>query len=73
MSVERQIKIVHGCLILLGLALGYYVSEYWLLLVAVIGAGQIGMGLTDVCGTRWTLNKLPWNRRRGDGAACARK
>ncbi len=63
MDVERQVKVVHGTLILLGLALGWYVSASWFLLVAVIGAGQIAMGLTDVCGTRWTLNRLPWNRR----------
>jgi hypothetical protein len=73
MSVERQIKIVHGSLIVLGLALGWYVNPYWYLLVLVIGAGQIATGLTDICGTRSMLNKMPWNQGRANGAACARK
>jgi hypothetical protein len=70
MSIERQIKIVHGTLILLGLGLGWFVHPYWYLLVAVIGAGQIATGLTDICGTRSMLNKMPWNRRRRAGASC---
>jgi hypothetical protein len=70
MPVERQIKIVHGSLILFGLALGWYVDPYWYLLVVVIGAGQIATGLTDICGTRSMLNKMPWNRAR-TGASCS--
>lgn len=62
MSVERQIKIVHGSLIVLSLVLGWYVHPYWYFLAGVIGAGQIATGLTDQCGTRVCLNKMPWNR-----------
>ena len=62
MSVERQIKIVHGSLILLGIALGTFVNPWWYALAAFIGAGQIATGLTDVCGTRACLAKMPWNR-----------
>jgi Inner membrane protein YgaP-like, transmembrane domain len=62
MNVERQIKIVHGSLILLGLALGWWLSPWWFVLAAVIGAGQIVTGLSDVCGTRACLRKMPWNR-----------
>ena len=62
MSVERQIKIVHGSLIVLSVILGWYVNRYWYLLAGLIGAGQIATGLTDICGTRAMLSKMPWNR-----------
>lgn len=62
MNVERQIKIVHGSLILLSLALGLWVQPAWFALAAVIGGGQIATGLTDICGTRACLRKMPWNR-----------
>jgi hypothetical protein len=73
MSIERQIKIVHGSLIVIGLALGSYVSPYWFLLVLLIGAGQIATGLTDICGTRAMLKKMPWNRSLAADSACLRK
>jgi rhodanese-related sulfurtransferase len=61
-SIERQIKIVHGSLILLGCVLGRLVHPYWYGLAALIGLGQIATGLTDLCGTRACLRKMPWNR-----------
>lgn len=60
--VERQIKIVHGCLIVLSVVLGWYLNRYWYLLAGFIGAGQIVTGLTNRCGTRACLTKMPWNR-----------
>jgi rhodanese-related sulfurtransferase len=70
-SIERQIKIVHGSLILLGLALGWYVSPWWYALTALVGGGQIATGLTDICGTRMLLAKMPWNRRAA--SSCSRR
>jgi Inner membrane protein YgaP-like, transmembrane domain len=60
--VERQIKIVHGTLIVLSVILGWYVNPYWYLLAGFIGAGQIATGFTNRCGTRACLYKMPWNR-----------
>jgi len=62
MSVERQIKIVHGSLIVLSIILGLYINQYWYMLAGIIGAGQIATGLTDRCGTRACLTRAPWNR-----------
>lgn len=61
-SIERQIKITHGSLIVLSLALGAVVHHWWYALAAVVGAGQIATGLTDLCGTRAFLANMPWNR-----------
>jgi len=71
LSIERQIKIVHGSLILLSLALGWYASPWWYALTALIGAGQIATGLTDLCGTRVLLAKMPWNHRAA--SSCNRR
>jgi hypothetical protein len=38
------------------------VNPWWYALAAFIGAGQIATGLTDFCGTRACLAKMPWNR-----------
>ena len=63
MSIERQIKIVHGSLIVASIILGWFLHPYWYAIALVIGAGQIATGLTDICGTRSLLAKMPWNRK----------
>jgi rhodanese-related sulfurtransferase len=68
-SIERQIKIVHGSIILASCLLGYFVSPWWYALAAAMGAGQIATGLTDRCGTRACLRIMPWNRDQPP-AAC---
>ncbi len=74
MSVERQIKIVHGSIIVLAVVFGWYVNRYWYLLAGLIGLGQIATGLTDRCGTRACLRKMPWNEARSaDRTSDARK
>lgn len=62
--VERQIKIVHGTIIVASVLLGYFVSPYWYWLAGFIGAGQIATGLTNRCGTRACLNRMPWNEHQ---------
>jgi len=72
MSIERQIKIVHGSLIVASIVLGCFVHAYWFAIALVIGAGQIATGLTDICGTRSLLAIMPWNRKNR-GTVCSRK
>jgi len=68
MSLERQVRIAAGSLVLLGVALGFLVHEALFGLSAFIGAGLVFAGLTDTCGMGMLLARMPWNRR---GAACA--
>ena len=69
-SLERQVRITAGALVVLGTILGTLVNPWWYALSAFIGAGLVFAGVTDTCGMAMVLAKMPWNTR-GGGAACA--
>ena len=76
-SLERQVRITAGLLVLVGLALGWAVHPALFGLSAFVGAGLVFAGITDWCGMGMLLAKMPWNNRRGDcrngsGGACSR-
>lgn len=62
MSLERQVRIAAGSLVLTGAVLGYLVHPYWIGLSAFVGAGLIFAGVTDTCGMGMMLARMPWNR-----------
>lgn len=64
MSLERQVRIAAGSLVVLGVALGYFVHPYFIGLSAFVGAGLVFAGVTDTCGMGMVLAKMPWNNRR---------
>lgn len=61
MSLERQVRIAAGGLVLLGVGLGF-VSPWFLGLAAFVGAGLVFAGVTDTCGMGMLLARMPWNR-----------
>jgi rhodanese-related sulfurtransferase len=61
-SLERQVRIAAGVLVLIGSALGYFVHPYFLGLAAFIGAGLTFAGVTDTCGMGLLLARMPWNQ-----------
>jgi glyoxylase-like metal-dependent hydrolase (beta-lactamase superfamily II) len=63
MSLERQVRVVAGILVVLGVALGFLVHPAFFGLSAFIGAGQVFAGITDRCGMGMAIAKMPWNRR----------
>jgi rhodanese-related sulfurtransferase len=65
MSLERQVRIAAGSLVLIGAALGYFVHPYWIGLSAFVGAGLVFAGVTDTCGMGMLLAKMPWNQVPG--------
>lgn len=67
-SLERQVRIAAGSLVLLGLVLGWLVHPYFLGLSAFVGAGLVFAGVTDTCGMGMLLAKMPWNQC--DTGAC---
>lgn len=74
-SLERQVRIAAGSLVLLGAVLGAFVHLYWIALSAFVGAGLVFAGVTDTCGMAMLLARMPWNQvsESGDakaGAAC---
>ncbi len=61
-SLERQVRIAAGFLVLLGSVLGYFVDPYWLGLSAFVGGGLMFAGITDTCGMAMLLARMPWNQ-----------
>ncbi len=62
MSLERQVRILAGSLVVVGVGLGLFVHAAFLGLAAFIGAGLVFAGLSDTCGMGMMLAKMPWNR-----------
>lgn len=61
-SLERQVRIVAGSLVLTGVALGWFVHPGFFGLSAFVGGGLVFAGITDFCGMGLLLAKMPWNR-----------
>lgn len=64
MSLERQVRIAAGLLVLMGVGLGFGVHPGFFGLSAFVGAGLVFAGLTDWCGMGLLLSKAPWNQAR---------
>ena len=61
-EIMRQVQIVAGSLVLLGVTLGYLVDPSLFLVSGFIGAGLTFAGTTGWCGMAKLLAFLPWNR-----------
>ncbi|MGE4159547.1 MAG: rhodanese-like domain-containing protein [Planctomycetota bacterium] len=62
-SIERQVRIAAGSLVVLGIALSWMFSPAFLFLSAFVGAGLVFAGITNTCGMAMVLMKMPWNRQ----------
>jgi rhodanese-related sulfurtransferase len=77
MSLERQVRIAAGSLVVIGSVLALTVNPYWVGLAAFVGAGLVFAGVTDTCGMGLLLAKMPWNQVprgpvvAGGGPTCA--
>lgn len=69
-SLERQVRIAAGVLVLLGAVLGWLVHPAFVGLSAFVGAGLVFAGVTDACGMGLLLARMPWNRVKEPAAAC---
>ena len=63
-SLERQVRIGAGSLVLTGVLLGWFVNPAFFGLSGFVGAGLIFAGITDWCGMGLLIAKAPWNQRR---------
>jgi rhodanese-related sulfurtransferase len=70
MSLERQVRIAAGLLVLLGALLSWFVHPAFIGLSAFIGAGLVFAGITDTCGMGMILARMPWNRCKEDTRSC---
>ncbi|MBO0696981.1 MAG: DUF2892 domain-containing protein, partial [Zavarzinella sp.] len=70
-SLERQVRIAAGLLVVLGAVLGWLVHPAFVGLSAFVGAGLVFAGVTDTCGMGMLLARMPWNRSCTPGARSA--
>ena len=68
-EIMRQVQIVAGSLVLLGVALGVWVAPAFFALSAFVGAGLAFAGITGWCGMARLLAVMPWNRPARTAAA----
>jgi rhodanese-related sulfurtransferase len=71
-SLERQVRIGAGSLVLLAVLLGWLVHPAFFALSGFVAAGLVFAGVTDWCGMGMLLAKMLWNQGGCDGGACSR-
>lgn len=69
-SLERQVRIAAGFLVLLGIVLGLAIHPWFVFLSAFVGAGLVFAGVTDTCGMGMLLARMPWNQVRDENPTC---
>ena len=62
-SLERQVRIAAGSLVLAGVLLAIFIHPYFIGISAFVGAGLVFAGISDWCGMGLLLAKLPWNSK----------
>ena len=62
LSIERQVRIAAGSIVLAGTLLGAFIHPALLIVPGFVGAGLAFAGITDTCGMALALTKCPWNQ-----------
>jgi len=69
-SLDRQMRIIIGSLVVFGAVLALTVNPLWVLLSGFMGAGLIFAGITDICPLSMLVARLPWNTGHGAKSCC---
>jgi rhodanese-related sulfurtransferase len=62
-SLQRQVQITAGLMVLTGVILGFTVSPWFFALSGFVGAGLTFAGVSGTCAMARVLAVMPWNRR----------
>ena len=62
-SIQRQVQITAGMMVLIGVILGFTVSPWFFALSGFVGAGLTFAGASGTCAMASLLAVMPWNRR----------
>jgi len=62
LEINRQVQIIAGSIVLLGVILANTVHPHFIALPGFIGAGLVFAGLSGWCGMATMLKVLPWNK-----------
>lgn len=61
-SLERQVRIAAGFLVVLGVVLGALIAPVFYVVSAFVGCGLMYAGISDNCGMALVLSRMPWNK-----------
>jgi glyoxylase-like metal-dependent hydrolase (beta-lactamase superfamily II)/rhodanese-related sulfurtransferase len=74
-SLERQVRLIAGSLVLLGVLLSWFIHWTFIFIPVFVSCGLIFAGLTDNCLMGMLLMKLPYNKKlykiKLGGGTCA--
>ena len=72
-SLERQVRIAAGFIVLSGSILTATINPSFLVIPAFVGAGLMFAGITDTCAMAMFLAKMPWNNNCKCNSSCGSK
>ena len=58
MTIERTLRLIAGLFVMVSLALGHWVNQYWYLFTSFVGLNLFQSGLTNWCPMMTFLRKL---------------
>jgi hypothetical protein len=58
MTIERGLRLAAGIVVLLSVALGYFINPAWLLLTAFAGLNLLQSAFTNWCPMAWVFSGL---------------
>jgi len=58
MTINEALRAMAGFVVLLSLALGYWVSPYWYLFTAFVGLNLLQSAFTKWCPAMWIFGRL---------------
>lgn len=62
LELQRQVQLAAGSLVVIGVILGFTLTQWLFGLSAFVGAGLMFAGATGTCGMANLLMVMPWNR-----------
>lgn len=62
MTMERALRLIAGCAVLLSVALVYFHHPNWLFFTGFVGLNLLQSGFTDWCPMIWVLEKAGLKR-----------
>lgn len=71
LPLMRQVQIVAGFLVTLGVLLALLVNIWFIAISAFVGVGLMFAGISGWCGMAMLLAKMPWNRINTPARSCS--
>ena len=57
MTIDRYLRLIAGAFVIVSLALGYWISQYWLFFTAFVGLNLFQSAFTNWCPMMTILRK----------------